>query len=51
MRRKTEYLLFTGQSQDKDMLLLFHDVTSKFSGTSGSDEKQNKSYSSSFSMC
>jgi len=40
VRRYREYFRFTGQSQASDMLLLFHDVTSKSFGMSGSGREK-----------
>lgn len=49
VRRKRENLRFKGQSQAKDMLLVFHDMTSKSLGMSGSGGRKTlKNYSNIF---
>lgn len=40
MSRKKENLRFSGQSQANETLLLFHELTSKSLGTSGSGTKE-----------
>lgn len=42
MRKKREYLWFSGGAQARDILLLFHEVTFKSWGISGSDGKRIK---------